>query len=345
MIYGEIVCGCIKGSISHHKKKIFLKNPYSCPALFWQRPSGTKLILKQHQLFFLISSFLALSSFISLNAEENESVASIHERKGRWNLLWGYNRSYYTQSDINFRGPGYNYTLKGVDARDKPESFKAEVYLNPTKFEIPQYNIKANYYFSDHLFLSFGQDHMKYVITQGQSVNYSGYIDPLVITKSQLDPSVEALIFLYLFPNHVNEMAGYHGGEQTIALTPDILKYEHTDGLNLLFADLGWIVPLWTAKDGQSGLSLVSSIGAGAVVCRSDVRVFGKGQNNNFHLSGYGVTGYVANRYDFNRSFFIELGAKGGYIDLINVYTSGGSNRASQNFGFIEVVFAGGMSI
>lgn len=114
--------------------------------------------------------------------------------------------------------------------------------------------------------------------------------------------------------------------------------------MNLLFADFGWNTPLWTATDGQSGLSLVSSIGAGAVVCRSDVRVMGKGQNNNFHLSGYGVSGYVATRYDFTRTYFIELGGKGGYIDLPNILTSGGSARASQNFGFLELVFSGGVA-
>ncbi len=297
---------------------------------------------------FILVSLTYLPFFFNLHGEESanksEQPLTVNDRKGRWNFQWGYNRSSYTQSDINFRGPGYRYTLKSVDAKDKPESFKPEVYLNPSKFEIPQYNFKFTYFFTDHIFVNFGQDHMKYVVTQGQTVNYSGYIDPLVLQKNLLAPSVEALVFIYLFPNHLQEMAGYHGGEQTIALTPDILKFEHTDGLNFLFADLGWTTPLWTASDGQSGISLLSSIGGGAVVCRSDVRVMGKGQNNNFHLSGYGVSGYVATRYDFTRTYFIELGGKGGYIDLFDIYTSGGSNRASQNFGFLELVFSGGVS-
>ncbi len=294
-------------------------------------------------------SFVFFCFFLSLpilgEDEKSPVPLSISDRKGRWNIQWGYNRSSYTQSDINFRGPGYHYTMKSVDAKDKPEKFNPSVYFDPTKFEIPQYNIKFTYFFSDRFFLSFGQDHMKYVVSQGQSVNYAGYIDPLVVAKNQLAISMEALPFIYLFPEHVAQMAGYHGGEQTIQLTPDILKFEHTDGLNLLFVDFGTITPLWTAEDGLSGLSLISSIGAGAVVCRSDVRMMGKGQNNNFHLSGYGVSGYVAGRYDFNRTYFLELGAKGGYIDLTNILTTGGSNRASQNFGFLELVFSGGVSI
>ncbi|MCW7468655.1 hypothetical protein [Leptospira kanakyensis] len=296
----------------------------------------------KHCLFVFVVCLFFNSS---ISANENEPTETILDKKGRWNFQWGYNRSYYTQSDINFRGPGYEYTLKDVNAKDKPESFKAEVYLNPSKFEIPQYNLKISYFFTDRFFLAFGQDHMKYVVTPGQPVKYSGYIDPGVIAKNQLALSPEAAAFIYLFPGHVQEMAGYHGGDQTISLTPDILKYEHTDGLNYLFLDFGWITPLYTSSDGMSGISLVSTIGAGPVVCRSDVRVLGKGQNNNFHLSGYGVSGYVATRYEFSRTYFLELGGKGGYIDLTDVLTSGGSNRASQNFGFLELVLSGGIAI
>ncbi|MBM9592424.1 hypothetical protein JWG41_20075 [Leptospira sp. 201903075] len=308
----------------------------------YQSRNKQGIVSLKHKIYFLlICSFLSTSIW----ADENSTPLTIHDKKGNWNIQWGYNRSYYTQSDINFRGPGYEYTLKGVDAKDKPESFKAEVYLNPSKFEIPQYNLKVSYFFTDRFFLAFGQDHMKYVVTQGQPVKYSGYIDPGVIAKNQMALSLESAVFIYLFPEHVQQMAGYHGGDQTITLTPDILKYEHTDGLNYLFLDFGWITPLYTASDGLSGISLVSTIGAGPVVCRSDVRVLGKGQNNNFHLSGYGVSGYVATRYEFSRTYFIEFGGKGGYIDLTDVLTSGGSNRASQNFGFLELVLSGGIAI
>lgn len=288
---------------------------------------------------------IAFQGLSPIFADTAEVPFTVHDKKQSWNFQWGYNRDYFTQSDINFRGPGYNYSLKAVDAKDKPEAFKAEVYLNPTKFEIPQYNLKFTYFFTDRFFLSFGQDHMKYVVTPGQPVKFSGYIDPLVIQKNQLALSPEAAFFIYLFPEHIQSMAGYHGGEEVITLTPDILKYEHTDGLNLIFADFGWNTPIYTSEDGQSGVSLIASVGGGPVICRSDVRVLGKGQNNNFHLSGYGVSGYIGSRYDFSRTYFLELGAKAGYIDLINVYTSGGSNRASQNFGFLELIVSGGIVI
>jgi hypothetical protein len=314
------------------------------------------LCLISQSIFFSIDNSLLAQDAGTLSKKEQSKIdqpkdaepkieKSVYDRAGTWNIQWGYNRDYYTQSDINFRGPGYNYTLKSIVAKDKPERLNASVYLDPTKFDIPQYNLRFTYFLKDHLFLTFGQDHMKYVMSRGQTVNYSGYIDPNVLTFNQMALSKEAFFLTYLFPDHVKQMAGYHGGEQTIALTPDVLKFEHTDGLNLLFLDIGWSHPLWTAEDGSSGISLVGSIGGGPVICRSDVRVMGKGKNNNFHLSGYGVSGYVATRYDITRKFFLELGGKGGYIDLTDIFTSGGSNRASQNFGFLELVVMGGISI
>lgn len=47
-------------------------------------------------------------------------------------------------------------------------------------------------------------------------------------------------------------------------------------------------------------------------------------------ISGYGVSGYVAGRIDLVKSFFFELEAKGGYIDLPDIFTNGRSkDRAS----------------
>ena len=45
-------------------------------------------------------------------------------------VSWGYNRSAYTRSNINFVGTGYNFTLKGVKAVDRP-STKLSEYVSP----------------------------------------------------------------------------------------------------------------------------------------------------------------------------------------------------------------------
>ncbi|AOP33044.1 hypothetical protein A0128_03705 [Leptospira tipperaryensis] len=273
-----------------------------------------------------------------------EAERRVDQRKGTWSFQWGYNRDYYTQSDITFKGPGYNFTLKDVVAKDKPEKLDPSVYLNPSLWEIPQYNFRLTYYFADKFFIAFGQDHMKYVMSRGQASNINGYIDPLAIQRAHLGTASDMAVYLYLFPDAYKRLEGYHDGE-TISVTPDFLKFEHTDGLNFLYMDVGTIQPLWVSTNGEHAFSFVSSVGGGPIIARSDVRLFGEGKNNHFHASGYGVSGYVAGRTDLYKSFFFEFGAKGGYIDLPNIFTTGRSkDRASQNFGFLEIIVFGGVN-
>lgn len=276
---------------------------------------------------------------------EKKDVRRVDQRKGKWTFQWGYNRSSYTQSDINFRGQGYRFTLKDVVAKDKPESFDPGVYLNPGLWEIPQYNFKFSYFLTDRLNISFGHDHMKYVMQRGQESNIYGYIDPLAIQRAHLRPTFDSAPYLYLFPNQYKQYEGYHGGEP-IAISPDFLKFEHTDGLNYLYVDFGFNQPIWVSSNGENALSFVSAIGGGPIICRSDVRLFGEGRNNRFHLSGYGVSANAGLRLDLINSFFLEFSGKGGYIDLSDIYTTGRStDRASQNFGFLEMIFSAGTTI
>ncbi|MBM9578608.1 hypothetical protein JWG45_15785 [Leptospira sp. 201903070] len=280
----------------------------------------------------------------NVDPKKIEAERRVDQRKGNWSFQWGYNRDYYTQSDITFKGPGYNFTLKDVVAKDKPEKFDTSVYLNPSLWEIPQYNFRLTYYFADRFFVAFGQDHMKYVMSRGQASNITGYIDPLAIQRAHLGTASDMAVYLFLFPDAYKRLEGYHGGEP-ISVTPDFLKFEHTDGLNFLYLDVGTIQPLWVSSNGENALSFVSSVGGGPIIARSDVRLFGEGKNNHFHTSGYGVSGYVAGRADLYKYFFFEFGAKGGYIDLPNIFTTGRSkDRASQNFGFLEIIVFGGVN-
>lgn len=54
--------------------------------------------------------------------DPKQTPRRVDQRKGTWSFQWGYNRDSYTQSDISFHGPGYNFTLKDVVAKDKPEN-------------------------------------------------------------------------------------------------------------------------------------------------------------------------------------------------------------------------------
>jgi len=105
---------------------------------------------------------------------------SLPQRKGSFYVNWGYNRSYYRNTDIEFKGKGFDFTMEDVSAHDLPEEFSAKIYLNPLKFTIPQFDFRIGYFINEKYSVSLGWDHMKYRITETQSVRLSGTIDESV---------------------------------------------------------------------------------------------------------------------------------------------------------------------
>lgn len=96
--------------------------------------------------------------------------------KGRMYFYWGYNRGWFTNSDIHFKGSNYDFTLKDVVAKDRQSKLAADPYLKLNKLTIPQYNLRIGYYLTENWDISFGIDHMKYVMQQDQTVEINGYI-------------------------------------------------------------------------------------------------------------------------------------------------------------------------
>ncbi len=226
---------------------------------------------------------------------------------------WGYNRAQFSVSNIHFTGPGYDLILHDVVAMDAPKPFSAAVYLDPGDFTLPQYNYRAGWFYNDRWCFSIGMDHMKYVVAQDQDVRITGSISA---ERSQK----------------------YAGSEEhTVKLTADFLQYEHTDGLNLLSIDADHYDALWNSTNGKHAVYFTQGAFIGPVIPRSDVRLFGVGLNNKFHLAGYGAglqVGAFAVGWD---RFFLRAAVKGGYIELPDVLTTGTSeDRARQRFWFVE---------
>ncbi|MBK7247015.1 MAG: hypothetical protein IPI05_05000 [Flavobacteriales bacterium] len=55
--------------------------------------------------------------------------------------------------------------------------------------------------------------------------------------------------------------------------------------MNLLCVDADHYDRIWASKNGKQGLYLTEGLFAGPVIPRTDVRLFGEGINNKFHLS------------------------------------------------------------
>ena len=130
-------------------------------------------------------------------------------QKGKLYVYWGWNRGWYTTSDISFRGTDYDFNLNQVVAKDRQTPFSLNAYLNPTLITIPQYNFRIGYFISKNYDISFGVDHMKYV-QPDQTVKISGYISS---TETEYDGEYE---------------------NDDIIIEEGFLNFEHTDGLNFL---------------------------------------------------------------------------------------------------------------
>ena len=232
--------------------------------------------------------------------------------KGSLFVYWGYNRTGYSWSDLHFNGPGYGFTLRHVQAKDRPVPLDLEDYASPNSIWIPQYNYRVGWFLRDDWSLSLGLDHMKYVMVSGQTVRMDGYVE-----ESRSLPYAGA------------------EGSRDVELSPDLLTYEHTDGLNLLSVDLDHYDLLWHSKDERFTVHAFEGVHVGPVIPRTDVRLFGDGVNNKFHLAGYGIGAQAGLHITLFRHVFVRGIGKAGFIDLPSVLTTGTSDdRASQHFWF-----------
>jgi hypothetical protein len=250
------------------------------------------------KLLSLILLFIAVNC---LNAQH---------KKGDFFFYWGYNRAAYSASDISFSGPGYDFTLTAVSATDRPTDFDMETYFGATKIWIPQYVYRLGYFVNDHWSISIGLDHMKYIVTQGQSAGINGKIK---------------------IPD--NPFYGEYRGEQ-ILIDSAFLSFEHTDGLNYLNAraERHWLL-LHTSND-LLNLYLLAGGGLGAAIPKSNVQLFEQERSDCFHLAGFGLSATLGLEINFLKFVFIRSTFTGGYINMPSILTVAGSSsdRAKQDF-------------
>lgn len=240
--------------------------------------------------------------------------------RGKFFIYWGGNRDSYSTSDITFKGEDYNFTIHDVKAHDKPKGVHVD-YINPTRMTIPQTNFRIGYFFHDKYSASIGVDHMKYVMTQNQTVNMSGTID-----------------------GHSPFDGTYHN--EPMVMTEDFLKFEHTDGLNFISAELTRmddITKHFGVDTDWIQLNTLVGAGAGVLYPKTNTTLMGMQRHDNFHLSGYGVDVKVGLNLTFLKYFFIQSEIKGGYIDMQDIRTTySSSDKAEQHFRFLERTFVVG---
>ena len=255
----------------------------------------------------------------AINKASHEKLYTSNN-KGKFFIFWGGNRGYYTNSDIQFKGNGYNFTLSDVEAIDRPKGWHID-YINPLRMTIPQTNARIGYFINDKYSISFGVDHMKYVMVQDQTVKMNGFISNTGTTHDGI----------------------YTNTNKT--LTEDFLTFEHTDGLNYVLLegsrtdDISRIFGIRNTDVFQ--VNLTEGIGAGILYPKTNTKLLNQERYDEFHIAGYGVSAKVGLHLVFLKHFMIIGELKGGYIDMYDIRTTKhSSDVAKQDFFFLQTILA-----
>ncbi len=256
------------------------------------------------------------------------SSAQGHKKKrstsaGTISFYWGYNRSWYTNSTIRFVGSDYDFRLKNVTASDRPDRFTAKLYLNPTTLTVPQYNGRIGYYFKDKWQVSFGVDHLKYVMDDQNQVLLDGRI-----------------------ADGIDSIWSGNYNDEPVVTNRDNFHYENTNGVNFLRFELMRSFDLWELGNKRQ-FALTGNLGAGIgpALTFNDLTFAQEHTIATTSLSGYamGVNGSV--RAEFFKHFFLQVETGLGFFHLTHVRTRPNDRNqyARQAFGFSQYFAAFGV--
>ncbi|MFK8043979.1 MAG: hypothetical protein AB8B72_00690 [Crocinitomicaceae bacterium] len=265
-------------------------------------------------------ALIVLITFQPVFSQQNYSYKKKQSnQKGAIYFFWGYNRSIYSKSDISFSGPGYDFTVQDATAHDNPvRDFKT--YVNPKTLSVPQFNIRLGYYYKEKYDISFGYDHMKYVMTDNQTALLSGTID-------QAANSV---------------LAGNYNNTPAV-LSPPAIHYENSNGLNYVSLQVQHTNYFYRSKNRKHFLQYRFGLGLGGVVTQTDFVWNNTDNNTDLKISGFGGSLHTGLRADFFNRFFLQTNWSVGYINLPNLQTIRlTENRVKQQFVYADMQVGGG---
>jgi hypothetical protein len=264
--------------------------------------------------FFIFTSLLLIFGFIS-SAQRDSSKSKFK----KFYLTWGYTKAYYSKSTIHFvnnSGSGkeknYDFTVHNATAHDRMDLDKIGDIVNVT---IPQFVFRIGYRFNEKWGIELNYDHTKYVVDDYQTARVEGRFDDTWVDSNMvLDPNT-------------------------------FLHFEHTDGANFWMINAVRDVQFYKPNK-KFIASWVIKPGAGIVIPRTDVTLFGENLNNDWKVAGWIVGVETGLRLQFLNHGFFEFVGKGSYANYVNAFVLGnGNGRANHHFfttqltGTIGVIF------
>ena len=236
-----------------------------------------------------------MGQFVSAQFDRKTTVG-----KRQAYVYWGYNRTFYNQSDINFIGTGYNFSMVGVSASDNPEPFRTDHYFNPSRLTINQYNFRAGYYIKNKWALSLGIDQFRYVVDNYNQVQLYGDIDLLEDGEQSWNGN-------YNGEDYLTDRRSFH--------------YENS-GLSYWRAGVDYWHPLTRPNRLRKwSLSSTLGIGAGVIASATDFTFAQKEDRHIRSISGFALSAHAGLRFEMWDHLFLQSNVGAGYINQFKVKT------------------------
>lgn len=223
------------------------------------------------------------------------SVKKISNAHGTLFVSWGYNRSFFTESDLQFKGNKYDFTLFGVDAQDQKASKLAD-YLAANKLFRTQFSFRTGYHYMNKYAIVVAYDRINYVMNDANAVVLNGTIDT----------SLHAI------------WGGTFKNENVITNRSDF-HYANM-GMHLIQAALQRTDKLYQSKNKQFSFCTSYGVQLGAVVS-SNQFLFANSLQARKSLSGFTLAAYAHARLEFFKYLFLQAQLTGGSINNFKVKT------------------------
>jgi hypothetical protein len=250
--------------------------------------------------------FLGLAFSLNTFAQNTNYVG----QKGQLYFSWGYNKEWYTKSNIHIRqeGLGNNYTFRNVIGKDKPGWDDKSIFKQA--ISIPQYNYRLGYWFKDDWAFEINFDHTKFQVEQEQLLQAKGKMNFLPIDTQ--------------FINRGN------------------LKWQLNNGANFFLFNIvrRYQVPRMQYKN--FNISLLMKGGIGFVIPHVENTILGNSNDKGFQFGGWDIGLEAALRFTFFKYAYLEYCNKAVYARYSNLKIYEGTAR--QAFGCYEMIANIGVS-
>jgi hypothetical protein len=275
------------------------------------------------------------SNLNPLPLEQNPLQSSLQNRRSsfvrfftdaEWYFSWGYNREFWSPSDIHVSQPseGNDFTMHNVKGNDEPVNPLA---LFKGDFFGPQYNIRIGRFINQDrtIAVELSIDHTKYATVPNQSVLVTGRINGVPVHRIQ-------------------------------QLTPDFFSQQLHNGANHIMLNAVYRLPLIGKTNETLSLAGIFKGGAGIMLPHTSNTIMGNPNNVGsktlgnaigftngwWQLNGWTAGVEIGVRFVIYKPFYLELTDKQAYSYLGNLPAYRGT--VQQSLWMNEVILSLGFT-